>query len=183
MVPLFLLLTTLSAAPDVGALRHELDAVAKQIEELKARRLAGDPVEDVALERLLVRSQELAEQIEQAKPRPAAAAAQRDPRCELVDELREQAAALRAEAEELAAEGARVDAAITRALREEPAFSQVSSAASDAQAPASIVALLDRRSQLEQLARTLQAQASILDAAADALERSRPSEQPGGRPP
>src|SRR5579864_5042722 len=95
-----LLIALLAGPPDAEALRRELDAVAARIEQLKARHLAGEAVEG-ELEPLLVRSQELAEQLERARPGPPAApagATQADGERERADELRDQAAALRAQA-------------------------------------------------------------------------------------
>ncbi|HYD42034.1 MAG TPA: hypothetical protein VEB43_14485 [Anaeromyxobacter sp.] len=177
MICPLLLAAMLSAGPDVDALRRELDDVASRIEALKARRRAGEPIEDGSLERLLVRSQELAEELEGARPRPAAVPPGPDPRCELADELREQAAALREEAAQLMAEAAQVKAELARSVREEPPSSRPATFTSDLQQtvldPATrVAALAERRAALEAQARALEAQASILDAAADALERS-----------
>jgi len=179
MICQLLLAAILSAGPDVDALRRELDEVASRIEALKARRRAGEPIEDESLEGLLVRSQELAEELERARPRPAAAPAGADPRCELADELREEAAALRDEAARLRAEAVQVKAELARSVRDEPPSSRPATFTSDLQQtlldPATrVAALAERRAALEEQARTLEAQASILDAAADALERSRP---------
>lgn len=183
--PLFLL-ALLSAGPDVGALRQELDEVASRIEELKARRRDGEPIEEEALERLLVRSQELADEIERARPKPPAAAPAGDRGCAQVDELREQAAALRDEAASLADEAAEVNAELARALHEEPASSRPASFTSDLQTvldpAARIGTLAERRSRLDAQARALEAQASILDAAADALERSAPEDRAPANP-
>jgi hypothetical protein len=182
MLHSLLLLAILSADPETDALRRELDDVASQIEQLKSRRRAGDPIAEESLERLLVRSQELAERIERASPGPppAAPAVESDPRCELVDELREQAAGLRDEAAGVADEAAQVAAELARALEEEPAASHAVTFTSDLQTildPATrIGALSERQSALEEKARALAAQASIMDAAADALERAQEPE-------
>src|SRR5512142_3327598 len=92
------LLLLLSATPDVAALQRELDAVASRIEELKGRRESGESVE-AELQPLLVRSQELVEGIEQARPRPPVSPARSEPDGALVAELRARAAELRDEAD------------------------------------------------------------------------------------
>lgn len=184
-----LLATLLAAGPDVAALRHELDAVAARIEELKARRQAGESVEG-ELTALLVRSQDLAEEIERARPRPLppASASAADPQQELVDELRDHAAMLREEAEAVAAELEAVDGEIAEALRGAldpgaPAASREGSAATRLQivtqgalplaGRSDLRWLMERRKLLVASGRALQVQASHLDAAADALERER----------
>lgn len=178
MICPLLLAAMLAAGPDVDGLRRELDDVAGRIEELKARRRAGAAVEDGSLERLLVRSQELAEELERARPRPQRTPpAGADPGCTQVDELREQAAVLREEAASLFEEAIQVNAELARAVREEPPHSRRTTFASDVNRtvldPASRVAsLAERRAALERQARALEAEASLLDAAADALERS-----------
>jgi hypothetical protein len=178
MVPKLLLLALLAAGPDVDALRRELDEVAETIEQLKERRLAGQPIEDAALERLLVRSLELAEQIEQAMPGPTAPAAPAgsDPACELADDLREQAAVLRGEAVTLLAEAAKVEAEIDQALREaaDPHATFTSDLQASLDPVARLGALSERRADLEDQARALEKQAGLLDWAAEALERTRP---------
>ena len=85
-----LTLALLASGPDAQALRRELDAVAARIEQLKARRLAGESVQG-ELNALLVRSQELAEELERARPnrRLAGRAASGDPDRERADELRD----------------------------------------------------------------------------------------------
>lgn len=184
MLPNLLLIALLSAAPDVGALRRELDAVAGRIEELKARRQAGQPVE-AELEPLLVRSQELVEAIERARP-PAAATspAVSDPGRALADELRAHAADLRDEADRLAGEVDEVDARVAEA-RWGGSAPPLSSLADPLLTPASIVRqgtsavdddelarLFERRADLVARIHGLHVRASNLDAAADALERT-----------
>ncbi len=108
------LLAAAPAAPQRDA-RVELDAVAAQIERLKARHLAG---QDVAseLEGLLVKARELAAEIERGappvKPPPPAAAAGPSP-----EELRERADALRDEADRGAAAAKELEAQIEEARR------------------------------------------------------------------
>jgi uncharacterized coiled-coil DUF342 family protein len=192
MIANALLIAVLAVAgPDVDALRRELDAVAGRIEQLKEQRLAGEDVED-QLERLLVRSQELAEEIERARPEPPAVAApaEGDPGRELADELRERAAALREQAAQLAVEAAQVDWELAQVLRsaseprassspatllsrEPQAMLTPTALQAETSTPAhpELRTLLEKREDLEARMRGLQAKASLLDAAADALER------------
>jgi hypothetical protein len=179
MVPKLLLLALLAAGPDVDALRRELDEVAERIEQLKEHRLDGRPIEDGALVRLLVRSLELAEQIEQARPGSPAPApappAGSDPACELADDLREQAAVLRDEAAMLHADAAKLEAEVDQALREEPdpgaTFTSVQAILDPV---ARLGELSERQAILRERARALEEQAALLDWAAEALERTRP---------
>ncbi len=110
-------------AADAASLRRELDAVAGRIEVLKARRLAGESVEG-ELWPLLVRSQELASELERLRPEASAAAsaasataAADDPEQKRVDDLRERAGLLREEADRLLRARAALDARIIAALR------------------------------------------------------------------
>ncbi len=187
-----LLIAVLAGSPDVGALRHELDAVAARIEQLKARRLAGESVEG-ELEPLLVRSQELAEELERALPEPAAAppaAATPDPARERADELRDQAAALRGQAHRLTLSLVTLEARIEAALREatnsapEPSASQpsvpratlASTAArgdedsSHAAAQTAIAPLVQQRARLEAHIAALRIEAARLEAQAGELD-------------
>ncbi len=190
MLPHALLLALLTAtpAPHVEALRRELDAVAGRIEELKAEREDGAPVEG-ELEALLVRAQELAARIDEARPRPAAPAvspAMDDPDCALADELRDDAMALREEADRLGTAIAEVDAQIREALRgaegdaqltplvPRPARVRVAAGnVSEAHTTPDLSRLVEQRNRLAATARALEVQASRLDEAADALERRR----------
>lgn len=89
-----------------GEARAELEACAERIEELKARRREGDAV-GRELERLLVRAQELAAELDRAAselPPPPGAPSP--------EELRERADALRDEADRLASEVAHLDVKI-----------------------------------------------------------------------
>jgi hypothetical protein len=112
----FALALLLAGVPDPAAARAELAACAARIEELKGRHLAGEPV-GRELVRLLVRSQELAAQLDRAgaalPPAPAAPSP---------EELRERADAARDDADRLAAEIALLDVKIgdgRRTLRAE----------------------------------------------------------------
>lgn len=100
---LALLLAAHPGEPDV---RAELEACAERIEELKARRRDGEAV-GRELERLLVRAQELAAELDRA-----AAALPPVPHVPSPEELRERADAARDEADRLAAEIALLDVKI-----------------------------------------------------------------------
>lgn len=91
--------------------RKELDVCAERIEELKARRRAGE-LDRRELERLLVRAQELASELEhQRHALPA------EPAAPSPEELRERADAARDEADRLAAEIAELDVKLGDARR------------------------------------------------------------------
>lgn len=105
MIACLALLLVLSApAAPADRARAELDALAVRIELLKSRRLAGQDV-GRELDRLLVRAEELAAEIErrEATAPPAGAPA---------EDLREQADALQDEADRLAAALAALDVRI-----------------------------------------------------------------------
>ncbi len=182
-----LLLALLAAAPAPAVLHRELDAVAGRIEELKERRQAGESVE-AELQALLVRSQELADEIEQVRPRPAASPALDEPDRALVLELRERAAELRDEADRRALQLVEGELRIIEVRWGGAAADPVSSAAPRltranavrggvAEAADEVDRLLALRAQLATRIRGLQVRASNLDAAADALERSSREEQ------
>lgn len=184
------LIAVLAGSPDVEALRRELDRVAARIEQLKARHLAGEAVEG-ELEPLLVRSQELADELEQARPGLPAATAGASPldgERERADELRDQAAGLRAQAQRLGAALAALEARIAAALRaatdpsaDRPAFrpavphatlastGRTSGDASRA-AETAIVPLVEQRARVEAHAAALRAEAARLEAEANALD-------------
>jgi hypothetical protein len=181
---------------DAASLRRELDAVAGRIEVLKARRLAGESVEG-ELWPLLVRSQELASQLERLRPEssaaPAAAGAD-DSEQKRADDLRERAGLLREEADRLLRARAALDARILAALRSatsqetspeagtqpaQPAWPAHAAQASGGAAPAprqrslalAIGPLVEQRMQLDLRVHLLEAQADQLEAQARALER------------
>ncbi len=186
-----LLIAVLAGAPNVEALRRELDAVAARIEQLKAQRLAGESVEG-ELEPLLVRSQELAEELERARPEPSPPApSSPNPDREHADELRDQAAALRGQAHRLTQVLAALEARIAAALRaataaspgptaaQQPSLPQatLTSAAAGADEDASRAAaqtalgpLVQQRARLEAHIAALRLEASRLEAQADALD-------------
>jgi hypothetical protein len=195
MVSTILLAAFLAAGPgpDAAALRRELDAVAGRIEALKARRLAGEPVED-ELGPLLVRSQELAIELERLRPEtgaPPAAAPPGDPVREPAEELHERATALRDEADHLLRACAVLDARILVALRSataappgpdggpraEPAWAPAAGSAAPPPPPpprspiTAIAPLVEQRMRLELRARLLEAQADRLELQARGLER------------
>ncbi len=177
-----LLLALLAASPDVAGLHRELDAVAGRIEELKGRRQAGESV-DAELQALLIRSQELADEIEQVRPRPAASPALDEPDRALVAELREQAAELRDQADRRSLQLVEVELRILEVRWGGAAADPVSSATPRLK-PANAIRegvaeggdeldrLLAQRAELAARIRRLQVRASNLDAAADALDRS-----------
>ena len=105
----------IAAEPAVDPARAELDRVAARIEQLKTRKLAGEDV-TLELERLLVRAQDLVQQIERARrleKTPPAAEPGPPP-----EELRERADALRDERDRLAMEIRDLDARIEAVRRE-----------------------------------------------------------------
>jgi chromosome segregation ATPase len=96
---------------EVPDARKELDACAERIEELKARRFEGEFARR-ELERLLVRAQELAEELERTRQALPAAPAAPSP-----EELHERADAARDEVDRLSAEIAELDVKIGDARR------------------------------------------------------------------
>jgi len=102
----------LTAPPEPGDARAELDACAERIEELKARRRAGELAER-ELERLLVRAQELAHELERTRAELPAS----PPPTPSAEELRERADAARDEADRLSGEIALLDVRIGDARR------------------------------------------------------------------
>ncbi len=196
LAPMYLgnlvLIAALASSPDAEALYRELDGVAARIEQLKARRMAGESVEG-ELWPLLVRAQELARELDQARPEPppAPAAPSDDPARERADELRTQAAALREQAEELSGALATLEARIAAALRAATAPHEavptgrsslpratLASAltagstrpAGAEQAATAIAQMVQQRARLEAHIGALQAEASRLDAEASALD-------------
>jgi hypothetical protein len=113
VVPCLTLLLLLAGGPDgdsPGA-RKELDACAHRIEELKAQRRAGE-LAHRELERLLVRAQELAAELERTRQAMPSVPAAPSP-----EELRERADAAHDEADRLAAEIAELDVKLGDARR------------------------------------------------------------------
>lgn len=187
-----LLIAVLAGGPAVEALRRELDAVAARIEQLKAHRLAGESV-DGELDTLLVRSQELAEELERARPeRPTAPpiASSPDPDRERADELRDQAAALRGQAHRLTLALTGLEGRIAAALRAATAASpepftmqpplphaalastaaRADDDASRADAQAELGPLVQQRARLEAHIAALRLAAARIEAEADALD-------------
>lgn len=151
--------------------RAELSSVAGRIEQLKARRLAGEDV-GRELERLLVRAQELAAEIERYQALAEAAPPEVVP---TPAELRERADALRDEADSaearLSALQIRIDAA-RRAAALGPGLSSASvSRVRAADEDARLGALLAERQAVSVRLAALRAEAAELEAHADALER------------
>ncbi len=107
---LVLLLSGASDA-DPGDARKELDSCAERIEQLKAQRRAGELARR-ELERLLVRAQELAQELERTRHQLPLAPSAPSP-----EELRERADAARDEADRLAAEIASLDVQLGDARR------------------------------------------------------------------
>ncbi len=112
MIPAVCLALALAGPPESGDARAELDACAARIEELKARRRAGLEAER-ELERLLVRAQELAIELERTR----AALPEAVPPSPSPEELRERADAARDEADRLSAEIAELDVKLGDARR------------------------------------------------------------------
>jgi hypothetical protein len=183
-----LLISVLAGSPDVEALRQELDTVAARIEQLKARAQGGESV-DGELEPLLVRSQELAEQLERALPEPPApppAAASADAARERADELRGDAAALRAQTQRLETALAALEFRIGAALRTataEPgrrlastppratlASAQATAQGSSSAAETALGPMIVERARLEAQIEGLRAEAARLEAEANVLD-------------
>lgn len=114
MLPGFTLALLLAAGPDAdaGDARKELDQCAGRIEELKAQRRAGELARR-ELERLLVRAQELAAELERTRQQLPSS----PPSAPSPEELRERADAARDEADRLAAEIAELDVKLGDARR------------------------------------------------------------------
>jgi hypothetical protein len=106
MLPGLTLALLLAAPPETGDARAELDACAERIEELKARRRAGEAA-GRELERLLVRAQELALELARTRAELPTSPATPSP-----EELRERADAARDEVDRLSAEIALLDVKI-----------------------------------------------------------------------
>jgi len=188
------LIALLSGPPEsVQALHEELDAVAARIEELKARRLAGEAVEG-ELEPLLVRSQELAAELEQGEPAPAPSTTVPPPVRARLDELRGRASFLRREADRLTGNLSALEMRIAAALKSiaEPPSAQREDPESPSGLPGprpivslsggpmaspvlsrdALASLVNERRLLQARILALLAEAALLDAAADALERA-----------
>jgi DNA repair exonuclease SbcCD ATPase subunit len=159
------LVLLLARAPEEVDARAELDACAERIEALKAKRRAGQAAER-ELERLLVRAQELAAELERARAELPAAPAAPAP-----EELRERADAARDEADRLAAEIAALDVKIADARREVRADSgpTLTHAVLGSAPPASADALARLHSLLEKRA-TLARERALAAATAARLE-------------
>jgi DNA repair exonuclease SbcCD ATPase subunit len=177
-------LALLATGPDAQALRRELDSVAGRIEQLKERRLSGESVEG-ELNALLVRSQELAEELERAAPAAPAVSPDADAARQRAEQLRDRANALRDEADRLLVKLAVTEARIATVLRsataphpaarwQEPGPSHASlTNASTAPAPPVpvLATLVEQRAKLEARVQTLEREAAELDASADALDK------------
>jgi DNA repair exonuclease SbcCD ATPase subunit len=183
MVPAACLALLLAGSPDADPAdaRAELDACAERIEELKARRRAGRAAER-ELERLLVRAQELALELERTRAAlPAArerdAVERAEPPPPSPEELRERADAARDEADRLAAEIAELDVKLGDARRmaraeSDPTMARAALGAGSAGDAAARVrelqlrraALAHRRAAAEHAAARLEAAAQAADA-------------------
>lgn len=169
MIPgLALAALLLSLAPDAEApdVRAELDACARRIEELKARRADGE-IAGRELERLLRRAQDLAAELERTAQEIPPAEASPSP-----EELRERADAARDEADRLAAEIASLDVKIADARR--AASETVQQAAIGRVAPNAAAdrlrELLARRAALAGMRLRAETESIRLDAEASAAE-------------
>jgi hypothetical protein len=184
MFPAVCLALALSGSPEAGDARAELDACAARIEELKARRREGQAT-DRELVRLLVRAQELALELEQARaglpqgaepPAAAAATAAAPP----PEELRERADAARDEVDRLSAEIAELDVKLGDARRlahaeADPTLARAELRSGPAStAPAARVRELQRqRAILSDRRAEVEAEAMRLEAEARAAEQDR----------
>ncbi len=170
MIRAVCLALALAGPPDPADARAELDACAARIEELKARRRAGQEAER-ELERLLVRAQELAAELERTRAELPPAAPSPSP-----EELRERADAARDEADRLSAEIAELDVKLGDARRNSD--SAMSGAALGV-APASPSALARtrelqlRRAELARQRAAAESAAAELEAEARAAESDR----------
>jgi hypothetical protein len=148
--------------------RAELDACAARIEELKAHRRAGQAAER-ELERLLVRAQELAIELERTRAElPADVSPSPSP-----EELRERADAARDEADRLSAEIAELDVKLGDARRNSDSAMAGAALGGAPVSPSSMVrirelqlrrhALAQRRAAVETAAARLEAEARAAD--------------------
>ncbi len=172
MLPAVCLALVLAGPPDADAAdaRAELDACAARIEELKARRRAGQEAER-ELERLLVRAQELA--LELQRTRDALPPAVAPPSAE---ELRERVDAARDEADRLSAEIAELDVKLGDQRRNvDPTMAGVAlgNAPMSQPAPARLRELQLQRAWLAQRRAAAEAAAARLEAEAKAAEADR----------
>lgn len=185
MVPAACLVLLLAGSPDADPAdaRAELDACAARIEELKARRRAGQAAER-ELERLLVRAQELALELERARaglPQPAGPLAleRAEPPPPSPEELRERADAARDEADRLAAEIAELDVKLGDARRmaraeSDPTMARAALGSGPAGATAARVRELHlRRAALAHRRAAAEHAAAKFEAAAQAAEAER----------
>ena len=153
--------------------RAELDACAERIEELKARREAGGSASTSReLERLLVRAQELAVELQRARDDLPPVLAVPSP-----EELRERADAARDEADRLSAEIAELDVKIGDARRPaqadgDPAVAQavLGTGRTSGPVPERVRALQLRRAALAELRVRAEQAAASYEAEARAAE-------------
>jgi len=176
MLPAVCLALVLAGSPDGADARAELDACATRIEALKARRRAGQATER-ELERLLVRAQELALELERTRAEIPAASSPPPPSPE---ELRERADAARDEADRLSAEIAELDVKLGDARRivradSDPTLARAAlgSGAASASAVAHVRELQLQRAQLAERRADAEAAAIRLEAEARAAEEDR----------
>jgi hypothetical protein len=177
MIPALCLALLLAGPPGAGEdldARAELDACAARIEELKAQRRAGQAVER-ELDRLLVRAQDLAIELERTRAELPAPAAQPQPSPE---ELRERADAARDEADRLSTAIAELDVKLGDARRKWDATTAHAAFGVVPAAPAPIehhrlLELQLRRAHLALRRAAAQAAAAKLEADAKAAEADR----------
>jgi len=144
--------------------RKELDVCAERIEELKAQRLAGELARR-ELERLLVRAQELASELERTRQELPAT-----PQAPSPEELRERADAARDEADRLAAEISDLDVKIGDARRLARAESDATVARAALGAPAAAPQAVDRLRELSARRAALAQRRTLAELAAERYE-------------
>lgn len=167
--------------PALAPIRAQLSSLAAQIELLKARRLQGDEVER-DLERLLVRAQDLAAEIERREAVEAAPALV----VPTAPELRERADFLRDEADALAAALAALDIRIEdarRAAAPAPGVARAAVAGAGGGAELERVrALLAERGQVASRLAAVRGEVAALEEAARRAELEEELESAGGEP-
>lgn len=167
--------------PTLAPIRAELSSLAAQIEQLKARRVHGEEV-GRDLERLLVRAQDLAAEIERHEAIEAAPALV----VPTARELRERADFLRDEADVLAAALAALDIRIEdarRAAAPAPGMARAAIAGAGGGAElARVRALLAERGQVASRLAAVRGEVAVVEEAARRAELEEEAESGFGEP-